>query len=320
VASPVDLLFSFEFCETKETTTVQEILEALGKLRVKKVQQPPMEVAEVKEEKEVAMKVEDRDYEEYTKVIKTLRPEPSDSPTKFGKFEVVVDEGKRYIISEKPLTFEEVYKVVSKEIAGEYYFEDTLIMPRKWYDIIVNRATKITYYTKDKLVAVGKSCEHCAEVIVELERIGRDGILDIVKIRGYVNTTEATNAWMVNVIKEIINMNREVIKEAMRKAVVEGKLEEMPRSFRDYVDYVTIISTDKISKDKIREIVENLRRLKKMVKVPIIVEYYHWYRLDVRYDNGKFIVTMDSKLLKEMIGDRKIDIDDPIVDEVIDAM
>jgi len=129
-------------------TTVQQILESL------KVVQPSFSITpqSAKDEEVVYLKAIDDQRQAYTSVIKSLIPEPTDDPTRFGKFELKLEsDGKPFVTASKPLTFEELRKI---SVKGEGYAEFPIVYDSKWFvQQLLEKANVVKYYTSS-VVAV----------------------------------------------------------------------------------------------------------------------------------------------------------------------
>jgi len=137
--------------QQQQKTTVQQILESF------KVVQPSVDIApqSAQAEETVYLKAVDDERQAYTSVIKSLLPEPTDDPTRFGKFELKLEtDGKPFVTSSKPLTYEELRKI---DIKGEGYAEFPVIYEPKWFvQQLLDRAKVVKYYTSS-VVAVQAS-------------------------------------------------------------------------------------------------------------------------------------------------------------------
>ena len=128
--------------QKQQQTTVQQILESL------KVVQPSIAIApqSAQAEETVYLKAIDDERQAYTSVIKSLLPEPTDDPTRFGKFMLKLEtDGKPFVTSVKPLTYEELRKI---DVKGEGYAEFPVIYEPKWFvQQLLDRAKVVKYYT-----------------------------------------------------------------------------------------------------------------------------------------------------------------------------
>jgi len=155
-----------------------------------KVTMPKREI-EVEEAptEEVCMIVEDHDHEAYTKVIKALRPEPSDRPDEFSKFKLYFDKNV-VIVAKKPLSVYELYKLGGSNLRGEFYAESVvpLVDFRRLVDKML-RYDKVEYYTRNliRCSTIKKDKDKDDVYVVEAEIINRhdENVVDIV-MRAYV--------------------------------------------------------------------------------------------------------------------------------------
>ena len=124
------------------------VLQELQKKLKVPVSERKIEVEEA-DEKEVFMIAEDNDHEAYTKIIKTLRPKPTDRPDEFDKFKMYFD-NKVVIVANKPLSVYELDKLRRSKMSGEFYAES--IIPVVDFDCLINELLngygKVEYYSK----------------------------------------------------------------------------------------------------------------------------------------------------------------------------
>lgn len=162
--------------------------QVIEKIRSKfKVPVPSVDFAaeQVVEQKEVYMLVEDNDKDAYTAVIKKFMPNPTDRPDEFDKFKVYFDDQKVFITSKDPLSIDELLKLRSTDLQGEFYAEEAFtFISSEIYKYLVEKATKVEYYTKN-LLRISVAQKDTISVI-ELEVLkDRGGYLDIV-LRLYI--------------------------------------------------------------------------------------------------------------------------------------
>jgi len=134
--------------QQQQQTTVQQILESL------KVVQPSVTIApqSAQAEETVYLKAIDDERQAYTSVIKGLLPEPTDDPTRFGKFELKLEtDGKPFVTSSKPLTYEELRKI---DVKGEGYAEFPVVFDPKWFAKQLLDIAKVVKYYTTSVVAV----------------------------------------------------------------------------------------------------------------------------------------------------------------------
>ena len=174
----------------QRTTTVQQLLTKI-KLPVNKIVQTITNADKVKDEIESSFNaaIDTNTFSQYSDIIKTFSPEPTDRPDVLGKFRVVLDDTLR-LTSDKPLTLREVYHVYHK-MDFEAYVEDYVYFHNGYKDVIdlIGRYQELqfTYYTKDVIVAVHK--ENHMYFVLRLDNVkGR-----LYKVKAYVNKQDLDN-------------------------------------------------------------------------------------------------------------------------------
>ena len=149
--------------EQQPQTTVQQILESL------KVVQPSVAIAPqtANEEETVYLKAVDDERQAYTSVIKSLIPEPTDDPTRFGKFMLKLEtDGKPFVTSSKPLAYDELRKI---DVKGEGYAEFPIIYEPKWFvQQLIEKADVVKYYTSS-VVAVQININKDTVIVIRYE-------------------------------------------------------------------------------------------------------------------------------------------------------
>jgi len=178
----------------KEGNT-QQIIQKLSKLTVKQenIEPEPEPIPENIEKYEVTLKLKNNNFDGYTKIIKAIKPQPSDDPTKFGIFELVKDE-EDYIISQKPLSLNHIIKLINTSknsnsnsnsmVELEAYAEDIFIMTTKFINKLIDEATKIKYYTKNKIYLQVEKNNIIEKIIIDVKEDYND--VKIVKLIYYV--------------------------------------------------------------------------------------------------------------------------------------
>ena len=149
--------------QTQQQTTVQQILESL------KVVQPSFSITPqpAQSEEIVYLKAVDNERQAYTSVIKGTLPEPTDAPTRFGKFELKLEtDGKPFVTASKPLTFDELRKI---SVKGEGYAEFPIIYEPKWFvQQLIEKADVVKYYTSS-VVAVQININKDTVIVIRYE-------------------------------------------------------------------------------------------------------------------------------------------------------
>ena len=308
-----------------------ELLEKLSRLRVREPEAKAVQPEEVREEAEVMMKVEEREFDGYTKVVKALRPEPTDRPDVFGKFRVVLDEGREFVVAEEPLTLYEVERLVDRKTEGEFYFEDELPLDPEKHDLfgaVIKNASKIKYYTKKRLLAEGE--KEGSVVKLDVEEVERDGFIAVYRVRGYLKYAPRG---VPEALREIWEIERKyydvksrfasVLKKALLSSV-EEHADELPRKrFRELARdaYMVYSTTTYATPEMVERIVENARKIKRLYGIPVL------FTTRKKNDNVYFYLGEGGELVvgigymyAETVGAEKkmeMDIDDPRVDEIL---
>jgi len=210
---------------TQEATTVQQLLTRI-KLPVDKIAQTVNTVDEVKDVTESTFNaaINTNTFDEYSRIIKTFRPQPDDRPDVLGKFKVVLDDTLR-LTAGKPLTLEEVHSLperTGEKMTFEAYVEDYVYLPeghndvigmiRGWYDEL-----QFTYYSKNTITAIHKTDKE-TYFVLRVDNV--KGHLYKVKI--YVNNQKVS----IDVAKCQNNLIDHLLKRHQLENILEHVLRE----------------------------------------------------------------------------------------------
>ena len=242
----------------EEKESVMSLLDKIRKVHVKSVEErtEPMKI-DSSEKIEVSLKMPDTDFDAYTTVIKTLNPNPTDDPRKFGKFEYVEDE-MTAIISRETLTVDEVFKIVSRsDIDVEAYYEDEILTFKLNDDIksLIEKSTKIKYYANNKIFIVSERKGVTEKLVVE--KINSN----IIKVKGYINricgnscTEDQKRPTILEKIYDLkeITMDLGYVVEKIANAYIKNEIDVkyIPEGSicRDYVPNIVAKTLDVIRK------------------------------------------------------------------------
>jgi len=172
-----------------EEGNTQQIIQKLSKLIVKQenIEPKPIEIPEDTHQLEVTLKLKDNNFEGYTKIIQATKPEPSDNPSKLGIFELVKDE-ENYITSQKPLSLNHIIKLIEKSknsmIEMEAYAEDDFIVTQSFLNELIENATKIKYYTKNKIYLQVEKNNITEKLVIDIKEDYND--VKLAKLKYYV--------------------------------------------------------------------------------------------------------------------------------------
>ena len=257
------------------------------------------------------MLIEDKDKDAYTYIIKKFRPEPTDDPARLGKFAVYFDDGKFFIVSEQPLTLDELMNIEKK---GEFYAtQEFAYVSKKYIKDLIDNAYKIHYYTKNKVVLEffdSGSGDRCV-VRIQLQPVYKNDELGI----------------------ELFN------------AKIEAYVNGVPTKFRvkpseDYMGPRAILeeyysfSRDDVSHPNVVNIVKRFREASKLFGKEIKLRIYSgggfnietsWEKgyIAFAYNYGKALKEVAEKLSlprNEEEGCYEVSIHDPRVDQILDAL
>jgi len=168
---------------------VQQVIKKLSKLTVRQeyIEPKPIEIPEDTHQLEVTLKLKDNNFEGYTKIIQATKPEPSDNPSKLGIFELVKDE-ENYITSQKPLSLNHIIKLIEKSknsmIEMEAYAEDDFIVTQSFLNKLIENATKIKYYTKNKIYLQVEKNNITEKLVIDIKEDYND--VKLAKLKYYV--------------------------------------------------------------------------------------------------------------------------------------
>jgi len=179
-----EIMFGGKSKTEQKKKDAASLLEKLRKIVVRaEVLEAKPEQVRQEEQVLVTLKIVDNDFEAYTEVIKTLQPQPTEDPARFGKFEYVEDEAAA-VISREPLTIDEAVKLESSNANMiEGYYEGVVFVNN--VDVFIANATKVKYYTKDKVFLEYTSKSKDVEEKLVLERIDDVSY----RVKGYFKRT-----------------------------------------------------------------------------------------------------------------------------------
>jgi len=162
--------------EQEERTSVQEIL-----TRIKVPENTPINAEKITETEEKTFNGKiNKDFKEYSEVIKTFEPTPAERPDVLGKFKVVLDDTELKLTSSTPLTLHEVQKLAETQMNFEAYIEDNVYFQNNYNDIInivKGNNLNFTYYTRTLIIAKNENS------IIRLEALANK----FFKLKMYIN-------------------------------------------------------------------------------------------------------------------------------------
>jgi len=271
------------------------------KLKIVKPKDRVIEVDKVNDEKEVCMIVEDHDKDEYSTIIKTLRPEATDRPDEFGKFKMYFD-NKVVITSEKPLTFGELEKLKNTKIIGEFYAETTIPVVdfNQLCDILFRRYAKVEYYSKNLI--------RCSTI-----------------------TNDNANVYVVEA--EVCRRHDERIVDIILRMYIKGKLGDVPFISPSEVSLLNTLTystyTGKYAIDYAKKLLDLLKFIKNSgIKISMRFTGAYDYKCDVNYESATINISLSRKFafndlrLDEVFNVSENDIinDIDLIEKIIDYL
>jgi len=228
--------------QQQQETTVQQLLTKI-KLPVNKIVQTVNNVDKVNDEVESTFNaaIDTNTFNEYSEVIKTFKPEPTDRPDVLGKFKVVLDDTLR-LTSNEPLTLNELDDIYYK-MNFEAYVEDYVYLhPKDVIDLIKSEYAdlRFTYYTKDVIVTVDKK-QDVTRFVLRLDNVkGR-----LYKAKIYVNKQNLSSdeqRQQRNFIEGLMrNYQLQKVLESLLNNVEYNKNEIIRGDYFNSNDYKTLI-------------------------------------------------------------------------------
>ena len=318
-----------EYYETMEDVVIEEeekeeerksVSEILSKLKVKRTETTEMNIEEVKREQEVTAKIEDNDREGYTKIIKALKPEPSNDPTRFGKFQLVFDE-KEYIISKEPLKFNEIIEIIRNNIEGEYYFEDKIQCINEIFSNLIDLADKIRYYTKNRIVVEKENYD--AKLILDVQKIDEDGLINTINIRGYLkyDGRESSASMLEEIIKHKDSIEARIV-DTIKAILISGetdKINMLPLKQEVKIDEAIYREDNNLK--TLKAVVKNARELRKVgISVKFTTNTVGYDCYIVVHSNKEIEVGIGYNFAKIVGSPVYADITDKKVDEIIEKI
>jgi hypothetical protein len=185
----------------------QQLLEKISRITVK---QPGTSVVikEVKDEVNDTIVtsfkalISENDMTNYSGIIKTLEPAPTDVPDVFGKFKIIKDVNEYAITSTQPLSITEYIKLLrNRSVEFEGYIEDELlIFNPDAINYLISNSDEVRYYTNrtvqvlftDKNNVVTEAIEVVLDGVYDPHAINR---INKVRIRAYVKAKKRVSGY-----------------------------------------------------------------------------------------------------------------------------
>jgi len=180
----------------------QQLLEKISKIVVRQVNASVTNAVkeEISDMIETTFKasLSENNITNYSEIVKTLMPIPSESPDVFGKFKIIKDTSEYAITSTQPLSITEYIKLLrntSTEFEG-YIEDELLIFNPDAINYLIKYANEMRYYTDHTIQVVYKGyVTEAIEVRLLDGKYNPQKINTIskIKVRAYVNAKKRDN-------------------------------------------------------------------------------------------------------------------------------
>ena len=185
-----------------QSQETQQLLEKISKIVVRQVNNSIINAVkeEISDTIETTFKaaLSENDITNYSEIIKTLIPTPSDTPDVFGKFKIIKDTSEYAITSTQPLSITEYINLLrntSTEFEG-YIEDELLIFNPDAINYLIKYANEVRYYTDHTIQVVYKGyVTEAIEVRLLDGKYNPQKINTIskIKVRVYVNAKKRDN-------------------------------------------------------------------------------------------------------------------------------
>jgi hypothetical protein len=184
--------------QPQEQAATAQLLEKISKIVIKQPNNSSVTNAVKEETSDTIVAtfkalISENDTTNYSGIIKTLRPAPTEAPDVFGKFKIIKDVNEYAITSTQPLSLVEYIKLLrNRSVEFEGYIEDELfIFNPIAINYLISNSDEVRYYTNrtvqvlftDKNNVVTEAIEVVLDGVYEPHAINR---INKVRIRAYV--------------------------------------------------------------------------------------------------------------------------------------
>jgi hypothetical protein len=220
----------------------QQLLEKISKIVVRQVNASVTNAVkeEISDTIETTFKaaLSENDITNYSEIIKTLMPSPSDTPDVFGKFKVIKDVSEYAIVADRPLSLAEYIKLLYKRsITFEGYIEDELLIFNPIaINYLIKNASEVRYYTNHTIQVVFRDERGNITEAVEVKLL--DGkydprmkiMISKVKVRAYVKAGNRENGYK-SLLYDFVN-------DVVCNVTVKGEINVNAESLAKYAEHV----------------------------------------------------------------------------------
>jgi MoxR-like ATPases len=305
-----DITQYYERVSNHEDKREEQWTPKMPKLRVAKsrIELNVNEIKEQEEQREVSMIIE-MNEDNYARVIKDFKPEPSDVPWEFGDFRIVKDESGTYIVKENPLSIDDV--ISSADIT--YSWSACVSCKESLWDIVahIKHSLKLSETVVQTLVKNYKVIYYTRDVL----RFKNDrGSLDFVLVRKQ-KLTDNASIWDIEIVcekdKDAIRflIERLIEESAVCKAAreLEATWNSWASENKVYIDCDRYDVAKKIFEEKYKQkIIEKYNELRRAIAEKYSVDLEHVrasaeYRVVYGDGSWRLDFTVDSPHDKKQI-------------------
>jgi len=225
-----------------QSQETQQLLEKISKIVVRQVNNSIINAVkeEISDTIETTFKaaLSENDIANYSEIIKTLMPTPSNAPDVFGKFKIIKDTSEYAIVTDKPLSLAEYVKLLQKRsITFEGYIEDELLIFNPIaINYLIKNASEVRYYTNHTIQVVFRDERGNITEAVEVKLL--DGKYDPqmkntiskIKVRAYVKAGNRENGYK-SLLYDFIN-------DTVCNITVKGEINVNAESLAKYAGHV----------------------------------------------------------------------------------
>jgi MoxR-like ATPase len=202
--------------EDPEPTKKINVSDLLDTLKPKTKVEP---IHNLEQKETVCFSSKDDDSIMYDKIVKAVRPEPSDNPAKLGKFEVWKADNDTFIVSKEPLNFKELTALYySYRTEFEAYSEDIIkILTSQINTMIRNDYIKVVAYSKRliRLQEIDGDNEVLLELVLDKDYDPKIPKLFITNAKIYVKKVGSSHKYIIDTLGEYHKHLREYLEKGI---------------------------------------------------------------------------------------------------------
>jgi len=286
--------------DPKSQTKKISVADLLDTLKPKTKVEPVHNLEQHKET--VCFSSKDNDSIMYDKIVKAVRPEPSDNPAKLGKFEVWKADNDTFIVSREPLSFKELAALLySYQTDFEAYAEDTIkILTSQINSMIENNYIKVIAYSKRMLRLQEKESDNniLLELILDKDYDPKIPKLFTANMKIYVKKTGMFHKYIADTLQDY----HKYLREYLEKGIL---VTDDANDFIEAVKQGSFYTDD--AKNVIKVLIENPELRKKLnIKVEKAKGYRVYWSSSTDFTGLRIEVEeKDFESISKALGDKR---------------